>query len=269
MSDSAVWVLDGASALDGARCCERDAAWYVRRLSAALADVLTEECPLEDALAVAIASVATEHRAACPQPDERAGPSATVAIVRSREAQIDWLVLGDSSLLVETDQGVSHHSDKRLAEVASELRHEIREALRRGEGYSSELHSERVRVLRERERAVRNTDLGYWIAAYEPTAAIHGFSGSSSSARVSGEVRRLALLTDGVERAVSTLGVWSSWAGLLRALGELGPARCISTVRAAELADPHGLDRPRTSQSDDASAIVWELRRFHAEPSSA
>ncbi len=146
--------------------------------------------------------------------------------------------------------------------MAAEVRREIRAALRRGEGYGSGAHAARVRHLREHERVARNTDGGYWISAYEPSAASRARSGTYSISQGPGELRRLALLSDGVERAVSTLGIWPSWAELLRALSELGPASCISRVRAAELADPDGLKRPRTSPDDDASAIVWEFVRF-------
>ena len=264
VSDSAAWVLDGASGAGEAQCCDRGAAWYVRRLSAALGDALTAEGDLEGALATAIASVAAEHRAVCPRLDESTGPSATVTVVRQREGQIHWLILGDSCLLVETDQGVSHHSDKRLAEVAPELRREIREALRSGEGYGSEAHLRRVHELREQERAVRNKDGGYWIAAYEPGAAGHSLAGTYPVGESRGEARRLALLTDGLERAVSTFRIWPLWSDLLRALSDDGPASCILRIRAAELADPEGVDRPRTSDSDDASGIVWQLVRFGA-----
>jgi hypothetical protein len=95
-------------------------------------------------------------------------------------------------------------------------------------------------------------------------AASHAWSGTYSIGEGPGDLRRLALLTDGVERAVSTLGIWPSWAEFLRALNELGPACCISRVRAAELADPDGRDRSRTSPRDDASTIVWEFVRSGA-----
>jgi hypothetical protein len=253
------WLLDGTSPR-GRSCCDRDGAWYVQRLSGALAAALTGDSrDLQDALEAALAILAKEHAAGCGSANQAAGPSATVLIVRQEDSQLDFLVLGDSALLLETGQGVSHHSDKRLTSVAPELRRRIKQRLGAGHGYDQKAHRRLVEELVAAERAVRNTDDGYWIASFDPRAARHSLIGSRTIGAGPGEVRRAALLSDGLERAVTVLGLCTSWEELMQALIVRGPRALIQQVREAEAADPTGQLHPRTAASDDASAVLIEF----------
>lgn len=233
----------------------------MRRLGAALADALSggEDIDLRDALAEAISTVTRQHRRTCPESGQRPqpalGPSATVVITRWRQTTLDYLVLGDSSLVVQTDHGMEHHSDQRLAGIGAAVRANLRAWLQAGGGYEHPNHQELMRALVAAQREVRNIPEGYWIAADDPAAAYHSHTGSYPL----GAVRRLALLSDGLGRAVSPLKLHGSWEELLAALCHDGPAAVIQAVRSAEDADPNGQQVPRSSRSDDASVAVVEF----------
>jgi len=265
IADGITLVLDGASIPDGLpACCQRDAAWYVRQLAAQLLAVLAADAQLDlrVALAAAIFSVDRVHAATCPATGherDRLGPSAMIALTRRAGDQLDWLLLGDATLLVDIDEVVAWHSDRRLAAVGQELRARIRRQLRTGGGYASPTHREALASLVETERALRNTGGGYWVAAADPTAAAHSLTGSCRIGQGAGQIRRFALLSDGAERAVGTFRLYGSWAALLDALVDDGPMACIAAVRAAEACDPDGRRYPRTRRSDDASALVCDF----------
>jgi Protein phosphatase 2C len=253
------WLLDGTSPR-GRSCCDRDGAWYVQRLGSALARTLvTDTRYLQEALEAALAAVAQDHATGCDRASRGAGPSATVVIVRQERSQLDFLILGDSALLLETDQEVSHHSDKRLANVAPQLRQQIKQRLGAGHGYDSDAHRGLVEELVAAEHAVRNTDAGYWIASFDPRAARHSLTGSHTIGTGPGKVRRAVLLSDGLERAVTVLGLCASWDQFVQALITNGPSALIQRVREAEAADPTGQQHPRTAASDDASAVLLEF----------
>jgi hypothetical protein len=72
-------------------------------------------------------------------------------------------------------------------------------------------------------------------------------------------VRRVALISDGVSRSVTHLGIHPTWADLLEALFDHGPQASIDAIRRVERADPQGRRFPRTAVSDDASAIALRL----------
>jgi len=262
MSRNAVWVLDGAGTPAGTEsCCDKDASWYVDRLDAALTTTLTcdEEAALVDALAAAIANVHQQHAATCPAVNPVCGPSSTVAIARRRGGWLDLLVLGDSTVLLDNGMNVAAMRDIRLAGIAPGLRREIKTAIAAGHGYQHADHDERRAELVQLEREHRNREGGYWIAADDPAAAAHALMESHPIGQGRRSVCRVALMTDGAERARSMFALYESDRQLLNAAEEEGPAACIARVRALEASDPSGRHHPRTKRSDDASLVVWDL----------
>jgi len=265
IADGVTMLLDGASIPTGMpACCQRDASWYVRQLATQLLATLASDTLLDlrTALAAAIVSADRAHAATCPatcRDRDRLGPSAMVALTRQAGDRLDWLLLGDATLLIANDAVVACHSDRRLAAVGQELRARIRRQLRTGGGYASPAHHDALTTLVQTERTLRNTASGYWVAAADPTAAAHSLAGSCPIGHGPGQVRRFALLSDGAERAVGTFRLYPSSAELLDALAHDGPMATIAAVRAAEACDPEGQRYPRTRSSDDASALVCDF----------
>jgi hypothetical protein len=263
-ADSAAWLFDGASAHDDTDACtEHDASWFVCQLSQALSAQLGRlaDRDLTDILAAAIGHVSSLHTQLCPHVPSRHGPSATAVIVRRREEALEYLVLGDSALLVQTGDGeVHHHSDKRLSAIAPDIRDSIHQDLHHGRGYDQPAHRDQLRALHAAERAMRNRDGGYRIASDDPHAALHSLTGRYS---LTGPARadRIALLSDGIARAITHLHLYTSWHELLDSLFDPGIPATITRIRHAELADPNASRHPRTTPSDDAAAITCLLTR--------
>ena len=262
MTDNAVWVLDGAGTPSGVTsCCDADASWYVDQLSEALAVELRDarDVPLRDALRSAITRVQAAHTAICPMPDSGRGPSSTVAVARRRETRLDVLVLGDSPIVLDHGSHVAVLTDTRLAGVARPLRQQIKAALGAGNGYDDPAHHRRRRQLVDAERTRRNRFGGFWIAADDPAAAAHAMTSSYSIGDPGRGVSRVLLMSDGVHRASTILGVYQSDAELLEAVASAGPETCIQQIRAAEADDPRGEQYPRTKLSDDATLVLWTV----------
>ena len=262
MVNDAVWVLDGATTpATVSSCCDKDARWYVERLDAALSAQLADaqQVDLRQALSAAISEVRDQHAASCPDPAAGAGPSSTVAIARRDGPWLDLLVLGDSTILLDHSNQISTLSDARLASVAPELRREIRTALVRGRGFADPDHERRRARLVEAERRNRNRDGGYWIAADQPQAAEYAVTARHPIGRRSPNVRRVLLMSDGVQHAASLLSIYDSDKRFVAAIANDGPETCIRQIRAAEANDPAGQRYPRTKLSDDASLILWDV----------
>lgn len=252
--------------LDGARTSELrpglpDAHWYVNRLALAIASMLDDDpaLSLASALGGAIKAVAVEHAETSPSASASEIPSATVGIVRTSGPELEYLVLGDVTLLLESRTGVTLVSDRRLAAVNVDTRQGIRQHLEAGGRYDAPAYLDLLADLIGSERAARNVEGGYWIAAADPGAAAHALTGSLPVGGSPGHVRRFALLTDGLSRAVTTFGLYTSWDDFMAALAARGPDECIADIRAAEAADPDGIRFPRTSPTDDATGVVGEL----------
>lgn len=252
------WVLDGADdPLADEDECPHGARWYVRALHEALAQSLSEnQSTLSFSLQVAIQRARDLHEAECKNPSHRK-PSATVCILRCGPDSIDYLVLGDASILLESSDAVIHVTDRRLHRIGQDVRHTIHDRLQHGHGYDDPLRPKLLRELLLREQRARNTTAGYSIAAYEPATAFDSVIETLPLNTSEQAIDRAALLTDGAERAFSLFGLYSDWRHFMKVAFEEGPAECIKGIRKAEQLDRLGEHYPRTKYSDDASIVLW------------
>jgi Protein phosphatase 2C len=244
-SPGTIAVLDGVTVGPGIESgCHHGTPWYVARLGGALlAGAAVRPPSLRDVLAAGIAEVAALHADGCDL-DTIGAPSAALAVVRVREDTLEWLVLGDVTVVIDTAAGIRAVTDDRVAASVAGL--DIR---------SADLG---VRIGAARA-AHRNRPGGYWVAAADPDAAAHALTGSVPL----NEVRRVMVLTDGAARLVDLFG--STWDHAL----DIGPVQVLAEVRALEAADPDSVRYPRIKARDDATALTWPsvggdttIRRF-------
>ncbi|BCB81936.1 protein phosphatase 2C domain-containing protein [Phytohabitans flavus] len=231
-------VLDGQTARTDTGC-RHGVSWYVASLGAAIA--ADPDPPLQTVLAGAIERTAARH----PECDlsHPATPSATVAIVRFGQSAVEYLILGDVTVLADTTSELHVLTDGRIEATATAERHAA-------DRYPIGSAEKRAALLRMKhaELAHRNRPGGFWVAAADPAAAAHAVTGELTG------VRRLAVLSDGAARIVAPFGQLD-WPGVLDLLASRGPTELIERVRAAEATDPAGTRWPRNKASDDATAV--------------
>ncbi|MEV6927419.1 protein phosphatase 2C domain-containing protein [Dactylosporangium sp. NPDC051485] len=239
-SPGLIVVLDGATARTDTGC-RHGISWYAAQLGAALsASASNPDVALPAALAASIQRVAALH----PECDltHEGTPSAAVAAVRLGET-VEYLVLGDVSVVLDLGKDVTVVSDERVSDTALAER---QDADRYPIG-SPEKNAAMVRM-KHIELSMRNRAGGYWIAAADPSAAEHALTGEVKLA----DVRRLAVLTDGAARIVSMFGQMG-WPDLLDTVEIAGPDAVLRRVRSIEDSDPDGARWPRNKCSDDAT----------------
>jgi hypothetical protein len=243
---NAVVVLDGISTPAGFETgCIHGTVWFVHQLGAWLLGLASTEpdVPLRDHLAASIKNVAATHAATC-DTNHLGTPGATVAMLRERGDQVDWLVLSDSYVVLDTIHGIQVHTDDSLDRFAAAERAAVR-----AEIIGTPEHDTARAALVKAQRLVRNTEGGYWVAAADPRAAQHALTQSISRAGV----RQAALLTDGAVMWGEAENDWASW---LSALTAAGPGLLIHSVRSDEAADARGWIRGRFKASDDATVAA-------------
>ncbi|QFG23848.1 protein phosphatase 2C domain-containing protein [Actinomadura sp. WMMB 499] len=228
------WVvlLDGATAPPGVDSgCRHDPAWLVRRLGGRIAAGLAVEGgrPLPDLVAEAIKVTGEAHAGTCDL-DNPDSPSATVSVLRRRADAVDWLVLADSPILFESAAGAGAPPDVLVCRD---------DRVDRLPSYTPAA-----------VRAARNSPGGFWVASTKPEAAHEARTGRVPLRGLS----RAAVLSDGASRLVERFGLLS-WAGLLRALEEEGPAEVLRRTREAEAARPADAGG-RGKRHDDATAVL-------------
>ncbi|MEU5981020.1 protein phosphatase 2C domain-containing protein [Streptomyces sp. NPDC047434] len=242
-NDHVAVVVDGAGMPETLRApCTHGVSWFAETLGTSVCAAAGGGASLQDVLASAIERTAHAHRHTCAV-DDPLSPSATLAALRWRDDTLEWLVLGDCTLVVDHRGRVEAISDTRLEAVARTERAAMKSAPP-GSAERQRLHTRLV----EAERACRNRPGGYWVAASDPQVADAALYGAYAFSDVS----RAALLTDGAARLVNTFGL-ADWAGCLDLLEEQGTASLISRVRDAELSDSALICWPRSKPHDDAT----------------
>lgn len=220
-------VFDGATPQEGFPIgCVHGVAWVVHHLAGSLASSLTlSELPLSELLARAISATRAQHVDSCDLGNP-ASPSSTVTVVRQCGELLDYLVLADSPLVLDTVDGLRVVVDDRNAHLPS---------------YEPET-----------VEACRNQPGGYWVASTNPDAAFEALTGTVEV----GRLRSAALLTDGASRWVDRfhLGGWQDLMGVLA--GVDGPRAVVEEVRQAEVAETDEEVRARGKRHDDATALV-------------
>jgi hypothetical protein len=252
-----VGVLDGVTQDPGLDSgCRHDPAWYVWRLAAHLgrASADAPTASLAQLLAAAIDGVRGDHSGGCNLECPRT-PASTVCLLRAAGDSLEYLVLGDSPLVLDRDgDGIEVIADERFAQTIAR----IREAALAPSGPRSAGLAAPASQHTPGKYRYTNQPGGYWIAAADPRAAYEAVTGTLPL-RGLGRVHRAVLLTDGASRAVEQFGLLD-WPGLLDLLTVHGPAELIRQVRQAELADPEHI-QPHHKRHDDATAALCLFNR--------
>ncbi|GGL99949.1 hypothetical protein GCM10012279_16800 [Micromonospora yangpuensis] len=243
-SENQIVVLDGATARTGTGCMH-GISWFVAKLGSTLAGLAADlDASLPSTLMTSIQAVADQHRATCDLLHPGT-PSAVVALLRLNETVLEYLVLGDVTVIIDTADGLQVVADDRVDRTA---RAEREEADRYPFG-SAEKQAALLRM-KHAELAARNTPGGYWVAAADPTAARYAITGKIPL----DTIRRVAVLTDGAARLVALFKLMD-WPDVLELLDQHGPTELIRRVRAFEAADPSCMRWARNKRSDDATAV--------------
>jgi len=248
----AIAVVDGVTAPRGLETgCVHGTPWYASNLASRIASALTEQpaIDLRLALARAIADVAASHRDTCDLKSEGT-PSATVAVLRWDSQRLDYLVLSDASVLIETESEVIAITDKSVERVVGSLADAAKAA-----PVGTPERKKRLDEFVTEQRKWRNVQGGYWLAGTVPEAAEHALVGSVPMA----EVRSATAMTDGASSLVDLYGQLD-WDEAPSKLRKDGPRGWIEKVRHVESGDTDATHWPRFKQSDDATVAYAEFQ---------
>ncbi|MEU9051494.1 protein phosphatase 2C domain-containing protein [Streptomyces sp. NPDC048384] len=225
-------ILDGVTPPRGETGCLHSVPWFTARLGGALTELTVSlpDVPLADALARAIARTAEAHAQICDLSHPRT-PQATVVLARWSAEALEYLILSDSALLVESADGaVTPYLDDRLTRLPR-----------------ASLATDALI-----DAHVRNREGGFFTAAADPSVAARAVTGVLPR----GEVRALAALTDGATRWVEKFreGDWGDCFTFVRKEGAQG---LVDRVRALERADAEERAFLGRSKTHDDATVVY------------
>jgi hypothetical protein len=161
---------------------------------------------------------------------------------------LEYLVLSDSTLVLESEDQICVISDASLNLVAQQEREWVGK-----QPLGSPEHDEAVRALVTEQRNWRNVAGGYWLAAATPEASSQAITGAVALHQLRGG----ALLSDGAACLVDKYG-GCTWKGLLDLIDAGGARRVVDEVRKFENADKQGERWSRYKASDDSTVLAFK-----------
>jgi hypothetical protein len=255
-TDRALWVIDGATSLteNYIENAESDAVWFVNEWEKELRQRIDDDISLSEIVKDCIFSLRDSYRKFTDVEisDRLKTPAATTAIVRERDGDLEYFVLGDSSILFDSKSGDvdaiigegPREYDQRAIEELESVMEEQNKSYREAR--------EEIEELLKSHRKKENTQSGYWTLGFDTSAVEHADTGRYSTDQISS----VHLFTDGFERIKSTFDVFADWASMIDYIDSNGSKRAFKILRAFEESDPECKQYPRLSRSDDAAIAI-------------
>jgi hypothetical protein len=251
------WVIDASTPLFEAHVTQEpsDALWLAKRIDDYLhARIARERAeirlrPLVEGLAAAIAK--DLRRVGAPRGPE--GLSAALGIIRTNAEGIDYLILGDVTLIVSTGRRIQAVRDEGVTRFDRAALDVFEAELAAGAPYP--LARKRTTDRLREHRKHMNAESGYWILSNSLKAVGHAEQGKVRA----GTGSKVLLMSDGFSRSVDVFHLYRGWRGLLAAAQREPLAAAIAKLRHAESADRQARRYPRLSRHDDATALYLEL----------
>jgi hypothetical protein len=254
MAGRHAWVIDGATGL-GAKLLpgDSDAVWFAATLNEALAAVDADDARTRIAAAIDVGRQKFATQAARAPIAGWETPCGSLMLATAHENHVELAWLGDCTALIRGRDGTI----ARAGAGGEDARAEAARAVRMGaSGRGGWLRSKDTIDALRRSRDNFNRPGGTWVARLEPEAAEHAETLSVSIEPPA----RLLLMTDGFAALAHHYERYDH-AALFAAAERTGLAALGAELRRIEREeDPLGARYSRFKQSDDATAMLLEIR---------
>jgi hypothetical protein len=246
-TSSVVVVVDGQPVSPSLETgCVHDGQWFVCQLGTELIRLATSKVgtALTESLSQAIVNVNALHPAC--RLSNPGIASAAVAILRERDDTIDYLIVGDTTILIDEPSGLQVVTDKPIVKsVRQQGAQEPHDVL------AIDQMASPVGQGRHRDSMVRAP-----VVATNPDIAEDALTGTLTRKGLG----RAAVLSKGVGRLIDSIGLMG-WPGLLDLLDREGPEALINRVRVAEESGPNRRPWSPDNMPEDATAVYLSFSR--------
>ena len=251
------WVLDGATGLNNKKIVsdESDAKWYVDWWNNYLSQNIDKDFSLKDILNNGIDSVAREYKNTVGniKVDKLDIPSCSIVIIKYYKDKLEYLVLGDCTLLTKVNNNYNCIKDESVCRLDEVVFNSIKNIENINELSLLDKKNKVLPVIIE-NRLKKNTKEGYWILEFNKDAvdnAIHGFID------VKDEIS-IVLTSDGFSCAFDRYNLVNK-KDVFSIVKNKGIDYIYSKIRDLEREDLNGIVYPRFKVSDDSTCVYLNL----------
>lgn len=270
--DQAAWVIDGTSGFAGRKLTshpETDGVWFVEKVDMYLNEHIYDDQSLtriiEDAIAHAVSELEEEMSQQMGSDldeltaDESVSmhefPAATIAIARWNSETVEYYSLGDSSVIIRTDDDVHYYNQEGPQRFDAVLEDHIGEYLSDNPDASIDEIKEYARPHIRESRKHREVPGGFWCLGINPLSATHAVTGEFPKQSVSDAY----LFTDGFLSIVEKFEVFEDWAAVADYIDKHGVEDALSRLRAVQSQDKSMLEYPRLKPMDDVAIVSLDF----------
>lgn len=171
--ENAFWVIDGATDLFELGLSEGDdVAYYVKSLSDEISECFNQSDLLTEIIYKSILNTNRKCKIDTTLYETYKYPSFAIAIVRYKKHKLEYLVLGDCTIIAKIDKRIIEITDTRI-EKFSDINKKGMEKLREQESFSKNSELELFKTT----RSYMNKENGYWIGSVNPIGIVHALTG--------------------------------------------------------------------------------------------
>ncbi len=250
------WVIDGATDVveRPLTSAATDADWIAGRLDAALSALAVSPpaglAQLPDMIATRLAAEFAREARRAPI-DKTEHPSASAIVVRACDAGIDYVSVGDCTLLVEDAGGFVRVGVDEAAAGDPQLAKALAALHAKHGGLEAKTARARIWPSIKGGRAAMNEPGGYGVFSITPTPRHFVRAG-----QIAMPANGYALLaSDGLMRLVDVFRLYTAHE-LFAAVRKDGLAPLLRLLREVERDDVHGHQYPRAKINDDATGLL-------------
>jgi hypothetical protein len=260
ITDSSAWILDGASGLADRTFTHSpsDGQWFVHQWNEYLQEAITDDSrDLRDIVIEGIDTVKDNYFRTITESnvDPISYPSSAVVIVRIKDNILEYFILGDCTLVVESNNtSCKSIVDNRIDAFDSLAVKEIHNLQKTKRMAFDEARARTLPLLRK-HRSYKNKKNGYWILEFDKNAVAHAIY---SQEALYGETY-LLLMSDGFAQLSTTFKKTENVAGLLNRAKKDGLNRLYQEIQEMAKIDKECMRFPRLKPLDDASAILLRI----------
>ncbi len=257
-ADNCIWVIDGATGVGDNHVDEiSDARWYVSWWDKYLRENSNIDTSLNDLIRKGIYKVRNEYLmiSKLRDIDKISSPSASIAVVRERNGELEFFVLGDCNIYIDAnlplaikDHRVDLHDNKVYKLMRENMLFNLQEVRRDEESFMSVYDLLRV------NRSLKNTDDGYWILGFDENAVEQSINGRM---KLSSGVKFL-LASDGFTCSIEKYGIFREGEVFSNILDE-DLRNMVEKIRRFEGSSACSTF-PRFKTMDDLSCVYGEYR---------
>ncbi|CCL27434.1 TPA: hypothetical protein KO185_002184 [Clostridioides difficile] len=260
LSPYGAWVLDGATGLNNKNLVstESDAKWYVSWWNSYLHENMEREDSLKVIIKEGIEEITKEYYKLTDDKEVEAIdiPSCSCSILKFYKDKIEYLLLGDCTLLVNNNESVKILKDETLCELDKKVFDFMKEAKDATNLTLKERKAEVMPIIIE-NRLKKNTVGGYWTLEFSKEAVDNCVSGF-----IDIEYKmKIMMASDGFSCGYDRYKIFDK--NEMMKIAEIkGIDYIYRKVRELEKDDEMAIEFPRFKIYDDSSCVYLEIYKY-------